>query len=108
MTTTAATAATLREFRARLEEVVAKGGDGDAALEVLRELEPLAGEVTLDDLRVQKIGVPVGKLRKHADPRVATLATAIVARWKTLVPPGQSPSISPPPQPSSSSQQQHQ
>ena len=70
----------------------AEGLESDQAsrqqlLKVLTQLSATA--CPREMLKSTKIGVTVGKLRKHADAEVADLAASVVAAWKAgLSPPG--------------------
>jgi len=59
--------------------------DHTKALQLLEQLE--SEQITLAVLQETKVGVTVGKLRKHSDSRLAQASAKIVAKWKTVVPP---------------------
>ncbi len=59
---------------------------GDPSSTLLALLSPLEKwKATEDSLRQSKIGIVVGKLRSSKDPKVASLATQLVHRWKAEV-----------------------
>ncbi|WFC98147.1 transcription elongation factor TFIIS [Malassezia yamatoensis] len=62
----------------------ASEGNTDDIFATLKQLEKVV-EPSEELIRSTKIGVAVGKLRTHADTRIANLAKNLVKNWKTQV-----------------------
>ena len=69
-----------------LHDKLSKAEDASTVLEVLHEIEEVPEEhINVQLLEASKIGVSVGKLRKHKEKTISTVAARIIKKWKKQV-----------------------
>lgn len=72
----------LARLKKKLEKAITDA-DENEALDVIRALDRVT--ITVDSLGKTKIGLAVGKLRKHENTTLAGEATKLVTKWKKAV-----------------------
>jgi transcription elongation factor S-II len=72
-----------QEVRRLLGTFLADGTDFDAVVETLKELQDTTIEKEV--LEESKLGVQVNKVRKAGNEELATLATAVLLRWRDIM-----------------------
>eukprot|EP00640_Fibrocapsa_japonica_P003254 CAMPEP_0113953028 /NCGR_PEP_ID=MMETSP1339-20121228/90756_1 /TAXON_ID=94617 /ORGANISM="Fibrocapsa japonica" /LENGTH=328 /DNA_ID=CAMNT_0000961727 /DNA_START=55 /DNA_END=1038 /DNA_ORIENTATION=+ /assembly_acc=CAM_ASM_000762 len=79
-------AETVLPFKDKLEKAIAKESNGESKAERIIDLIGRLNEVpvTVDDLRDTKVGLTIGKLRKHSDQSVAGAAKKLLKKWKRM------------------------